>query len=90
MKKLNCWQIKHCGKEPGGEKAAASGTCPAATEPFFDGINNGVNAGRYCWRIENTECRREVMLAPRANATACSQCEVLIQVIREEGSSFRL
>lgn len=91
MEKQNCWEIKKCGREPGGEIAGKDGPCPAATDPFFHGVNNGINGGRYCWRLEGTTCRQKLPHHQlRASTLACSQCEVLIRVIREEGSFFRL
>ena len=27
----NCWEVKQCGRQPGGPKAGEFGVCPAAT-----------------------------------------------------------
>ena len=35
--KLNCWQVKKCGREPGGAKVAEFGVCPAAAETALNG-----------------------------------------------------
>ena len=32
MKKLNCWEVQKCGREPGGHAVADQGPCPAAVE----------------------------------------------------------
>jgi hypothetical protein len=29
-KKLNCWEVKKCGREPGGVKVKELGVCPAS------------------------------------------------------------
>jgi hypothetical protein len=48
MKKLNCREIKKCGREPGGAKVKGLGICPASTEERLDGIYRGKNGGRAC------------------------------------------
>ncbi|MGE5174112.1 MAG: two-CW domain-containing protein, partial [Betaproteobacteria bacterium] len=30
MEKLNCWEHKKCGRQPGGHKVAELGVCPSA------------------------------------------------------------
>jgi hypothetical protein len=47
--KMNCWQVKKCGREPGGGNEAQLGVCPAATETALQGVNGGKNGGRACW-----------------------------------------
>lgn len=39
--KMNCWQVKECGREVGGAKADELGVCPGATESRMQGINGG-------------------------------------------------
>ncbi|MGD8654719.1 MAG: hypothetical protein PVG28_01325, partial [Desulfobacterales bacterium] len=55
-KKINCWEFMKCGREPGGAKAAEYGTCIAATDSSYAGINTGKNAGRICWAVAGTCC----------------------------------
>ena len=31
MSLINCWEVKKCGREPGGAKVAELGVCPAST-----------------------------------------------------------
>ncbi len=45
-KKINCWEFMKCGREPGGARASELGTCVAATDSSYGGINAGKNAGR--------------------------------------------
>ena len=56
-KKINCWEFKKCGREPGGKNALAKGVCPAATESRADGIHEGINGGRCCWVISDSYCK---------------------------------
>ena len=53
-KKINCWEFKKCGREPGGKNALTEGVCPAATESRADGIHQGTNGGRCCWVISDS------------------------------------
>ncbi len=57
MKKLNCWEMKNCGREPGGAHANNLGICSATVETRLDGIHDGRNAGRSCWVVAGTPCR---------------------------------
>ncbi len=41
MKRRNCWEVKKCGRQPGGEKVEELGVCPAAELSEYDGINQG-------------------------------------------------
>ncbi len=59
-KKLNCWEFKKCGREPGGTHANDLGVCPTTQEMRLDGVHGGINAGRSCWVVTGTLCRGEV------------------------------
>lgn len=85
MKKLNCWEIKKCGREKGGNKAAELGPCPAATDAFCDGINNGRNGGRICWAIAGTFCGGKIQGDFAQKSISCMSCEVYKQIKKEEG-----
>ena len=85
MKKLNCWEIMNCGREPGGKKTSELGPCPAATESFCDGINNGTNGGRICWAIAGTFCGDKIQGDFAQKSISCMSCEVFKQVKLEEG-----
>ncbi len=60
MRRLNCWEIKRCGREPGGSKSEELGVCPAATDISADWINGGKNGGRICWAIVGVFCVNRV------------------------------
>ncbi len=52
--KLNCWEYKHCERGPAHDDYEKKDLCPAATSVVHNGINNGVNAGRFCWKVAGT------------------------------------
>ena len=47
---MNCWDIKNCGRIPGGSKVSELGVCPAYNE----------KAGDMCWLIKGTLCEGKV------------------------------
>ncbi|MCI5209872.1 MAG: hypothetical protein D3910_14010 [Candidatus Electrothrix sp. ATG2] len=53
-KALNCWEVKECGREPGGKNINLDGICPAAIDERADGIHHGKNGGRCCWLVFST------------------------------------
>ena len=90
MSKLNCWEMKKCGREPNGAKANELGVCPSATDTQNAGKNSGTNGGRYCWRIAGTLCGGKVQGTFAQKATNCSKCDFYISVKSEEGHNFTL
>jgi hypothetical protein len=86
--KQNCWEFKKCGREPGGEKAAELGVCPAATEKKLDGMHEGRNAGRACWVVAGMLCKGEVQGIFAKKFEACEKCDFYIQVRDEEFPKF--
>ena len=80
MSKLNCWEIKECGRGPDGENAKKLGVCPAALPNSHNGINGGKYGGRFCWKVTGNNKSLDV----------CIDCNVLKQVHREEGRDFIL
>ncbi len=81
--KLNCWEEKRCGREPGGARASELGPCPAATDTTCDGINGGRNAGRLCWAVAAAVC-------PDSRQSPCQSCSFFRRVKYEEGCHFQL
>ncbi len=86
MSKLNCWEIKNCGREQGGGKSHDIGVCPAAVDTSCDGINEGKNAGRICWAIAGTFCGGKVQGDFAQKSVSCMSCDVFKQVKSEEGT----
>jgi hypothetical protein len=85
--RLNCWEFKKCGREPGGEKAEELGVCPAAVEDSYDGINLGKNAGRICWAVAGTCCGGEVHGTFAEKRKSCVTCDFYRNVQKQEGNS---
>jgi hypothetical protein len=81
--KLNCWEFKKCGRQPGGENVEKLGLCPAATEVRLDGVHNGNNAGRACWVVSGTLCGGEVQGTFAMKFKNCQECE-FFQIVKEE------
>jgi hypothetical protein len=90
MSKLNCWEVKKCGREPNGIKSKELGICPASTNEEKNGTNNGKNSGRFCWRVAGTLCGGKVQGTFAQKATNCSKCEFYLGVKSDEGHSFIL
>lgn len=86
--KLNCWEAKKCGRQPGGEKCQELGVCPATTEQRVHGINNGINGGRACWAIQQTLCGNQVQGGFSEKFATCLQCDFYTAVRDEEGTGF--
>ena len=84
MAKLNCWQVKECGREPGGATEAELGPCPASTESRLDGVYGGRNGGRCCWLVAGTLCKGEVQGTNAKKIATCRECEFAKQVFKEE------
>ena len=90
MSKQNCWELKKCGRETGGEKTAEFGVCPAVSDSSSDGLNSGKNAGRICWAVAGTFCGGKVQGNYAKKSVSCMSCEVFKQVKAEEGDTFNL
>lgn len=84
--KINCWEYKKCGREPGGAKAESEGICPAAAGKAFDTFNNGINAGRSCWLIAGTFCDQKVSGTFAEKIDTCKNCGFYRKVQEEEHS----
>ena len=89
--RANCWEIKKCGRQPGGPKVAELGICAAATNgSSLSGINGGTHAGRICWAVAGTLCGGKVQGTFAQKALNCMQCEFYQMVKQEQGSQFTL
>ena len=90
MQRENCWEVKKCGREPGGENVKILGICPAVLPSEYDGVNNGKQAGRFCWTVAGTLCQGEVQGTYATELRDCLACEFLGQVSKYEGRTFTL
>lgn len=86
--KKNCWEVKKCGRQPGGEKVAELGVCPATTETRLDGVHEGRNAGRACWVVAGTLCKGEVQGSFARKFDNCEKCDFYLSVQKEEFPRF--
>jgi hypothetical protein len=87
-KKLNCWEVKKCGREPEGANRLEFGICPAATEIKLDGTHGGSNAGRACWVVAGTMCDSTVQGTFAKKYENCEKCDFFNQVAAEEDEQF--
>lgn len=89
-KKLNCWEFKKCGREPGGAKVAELGVCPVATEQGADGVHGGAKGGRCCWVVAGSLCKGERQGNYVEKFGDCHKCDFYEAVRREEMPHFKL
>lgn len=85
MLKPNCWELKQCGREIGGDKVGEFGVCPAASDRRFDGIHGGKYAGRACWSVGGTFCGGKVQGTFASKLSNCLHCDFYQAVREEEG-----
>lgn len=84
--RLNCWEYRKCGREPGGNKAETDGVCPAAVEKTFDTFNHGVNAGRACWLVAGTFCDNKISGTFAEKIDTCRNCDFYKKIQADERS----
>jgi hypothetical protein len=87
MEKLNCWEFKKCGRQPGGANVASMGICSAAAEVRVNGENGGKNGGRVCWVVAGTLCGGSVQGSFAQKLSNCLACEFHKIVKDEEGAA---
>ncbi len=86
--KLNCWELKRCGRQPGGARASELGVCPASTERRVDGMNRGTNGGRVCWAVAGTLCGGRAQGTYAMQLANCMECDFYRTVMYEERPDF--
>lgn len=86
--KKNCWEVKKCGREPGGAKTSELGICVAATDKRLDGVNEGKNAGRSCYAVTGTLCGGKVQGSFAAKMSNCLDCDFYKEIKNEEGAKL--
>jgi hypothetical protein len=89
-KRLNCWEFKKCGREPGGAKAEQFGVCPATTDEKLNAVHGGKNAGRSCWVVAGTMCGGRVQGTFAQKYQNCDLCDFFRAVKEEEGPAYQL
>lgn len=61
----NCWEIKKCGREEGGDKVEKLGVCVSYP-----------NHGHSCWIVAGTFCKGEVQGTFAQKQKLCVICDV--------------
>ena len=84
MGKVNCWEHKKCGRQPGGPKALELGICPVTTYRELHGAHGGENAGRACWAIAGSLCGGKLQGTYAQKLNNCWRCDFMNSVKREE------
>ena len=69
-KASNCWEVKKCGREPGGAKVSERGVCPAFPDH-----------GRDCWMAAGTFCGGEVQGTFAEKLGNCQGCDFYRKVL---------
>jgi len=87
-KKLNCWEFKQCGREPGGRLATDLGECPAATVATIDGVHDGRNGGRACWVVTGSLCNGERQGTFAQKYDSCATCDFYTYVQKGQKGDF--
>lgn len=83
--KLNCWEFKACGREPGGPAESSRGACPAATDSRGEGIHDGIKSGRVCWLVAGGLCDEFSQGSFSAKPGGCLRCDFYQHVVNTEG-----
>ena len=89
MEKKNCWEVRNCGREPGGHNVGDLGLCAAATTKIMDGVHGGENAGRACWIVVGSKCGNETISAAEKRRTTCMACDFYHMVQLQEGNNLK-
>ena len=84
MGKLNCWEHKKCGRQPGGQKARELGICPVTTYQNLDGAHGGKNGGRACWAVAGSLCGGKVQGTYAQKLANCWRCDFMVAVKQDE------
>lgn len=88
VSKLNCWEFKMCGRQPGGVHVGDIGSCPVTKEKSLDGVHDGIAAGRACWVVAGTLCEGKVQGTFAQEIRQCEACDFYRRIHREERSSL--
>lgn len=83
--KHNCWEVKICGRQMGGDKVSEFGECPASRAFNIHGVHQGINGGRACWAIAGTFCGGKVQGVFAGKMRGCAECDFFHQALAEEG-----
>lgn len=82
LQKLNCWEFMNCGRESDGLMVPILGECPVSKYMKYDGLNNGVGAGRACWMVSCS-----FLCFNNHKRSNCCNCIFYKRVIHEEAGN---
>lgn len=85
MNKHNCWDFMKCGRGPGGDKVSKEAICPVAAEAAAHTLNGGINGGRLCWIIAESNGGENIRCSVNHNKNSCFSCQFRFKVNSEEG-----
>jgi hypothetical protein len=85
---INCWEFCECGRQPGGDKVDLLGPCPTPLNEKYDGINNGKNAGRYCWKAAGTMSDAKPDCIKAEKIGDCLECDFFQLVKAQQQENF--
>lgn len=88
MSRKNCWEVKNCERQPGGDQVAALGECSVFSAFACHRVNSGINGGRACWAIAGTMCGGKIQGTFADKIKNCANCDFFHQVAEEEGAGF--
>jgi conjugal transfer pilus assembly protein TrbC len=88
--KINCWEFKKCNRT--AERVLPGvRPCPVVTAAEYDGVHDGVMAGRACWVVAGSMCGGKTQGEFAAKFDNCKTCGFFRLVKEQEerpGSSF--
>lgn len=84
MAKMNCWEFKGCGREPGGKRVVELGVCPVTEHVEFEGAHGGRKAGRACWIVAGSLCGGKIQGTYAQKLNNCWRCDFMNIVKKEE------
>ncbi len=82
--KVNCWEHKKCGRQPGGHKVEDLGVCPASVYEDLNSAHGGKNAGRACWVVAGSLCGGKIQGTYAKKLLNCWRCDFMNRVKKEE------
>lgn len=85
--KINCWEHKQCGRQPGGPRVKELGVCPVTLHQELTGVHDGSNAGRACWVVAGSLCGGKIQGTYANKLDNCWRCDFMNKVKKEEEPS---
>ncbi|MBU1702542.1 MAG: hypothetical protein KJ970_06890 [Candidatus Eisenbacteria bacterium] len=80
---MNCWELKKCGREPGGFQVDDLGVCPAAAAAWEPSSDKG-DRSRHCWDIAGTLSGGIVEGSFAVKLMNCAVCDVFLTIQQVE------